>query len=166
MNKDYLDEFKSLDLFDDFYMLKCQKDSVLWSGFDKEPDKVLFRDYVIKNLIENPKNHLFLLRDGSTNEVMGYCQFNEEENGICEGRGSGLFKKYQGCGLASDMDILLVEKAREYGMKYMYAWCSERNIVSMRALVDAGFQKTEKTETRHMSVFNEDQTFYMWEINL
>lgn len=163
---DYLDELKSMDLYDDFYKLKCQKDSVLWSGFEKEPDYEGFKKYVKSNLIDNPKNHLFLLRDGDTHEVMGYCQFNEEGDGVCEGRGSGLFKQYQGCGLASVMDTLLVEKAREYGMKYMHAWCSEKNLVSMRALIDAGFKKTETIETRHMSVFNEDHTFYLWEIYL
>ncbi len=166
MNKDYLEELKNLELYEDFYRLKCQKDSVLWSGFDKEPDKELFKEYVVKNLIENPKNHLFLLRDGNTNEVMGYCQFNEEDNGICEGRGIGLFRKFQGCGLASTMNILLVEKAKGYGMKYMYAWCSEKNIVSIRALIDAGFKRTNLTEIRHMSVLKEDHTFYKWEIHL
>ena len=32
---DYLDELKSMDLYDEFYKLKCQKDSILWSGFEK-----------------------------------------------------------------------------------------------------------------------------------
>lgn len=166
MNKDYLYELKDLSLYEDFYKLKCQKDSVLWSGFDTKPDMESFKAYVLTNIVENPKNHLFLMRDGNTNEVMGYCQFNEEGNNTCEGRGSGLFKQYQGCGLASSMDTLLVEKAKEYGMKYMYAWCSEKNIVSMNALIDAGFQKTEEKEIRHMSVFGEDHTFYKWEIYL
>ena len=44
MNKDYLEELKNLELYEDFYRLKCQKDSVLWSGFDKEPDKELFKE--------------------------------------------------------------------------------------------------------------------------
>lgn len=163
---DYLYELKSLELFEDFYRLKCQKDSVLWSGFEKEPEKESFREYVVKNLINNPKNHLFLLRDGNTNEVMGYCQFNEEEDETCEARGTGLFRQYQGCGLASLMDILIIEKAREHGMKYIYAWCSDKNTVSMNALIDAGYKKTDVAEVRHMSVFNEDHTFYKWEIYL
>ena len=166
MATEYLDEIKSLKDFDAFYRLKCQKDSVLWSGFEKEPDETTFRQYVQNVLIDNPNNHLFLLKDSKTNEVMGYCQFNEEGGGVAEGRGSGLFKKFQGCGLASVMDTLLVEKAREYGLKYMYAWCSENNKVSMMALIDAGFVKTEITETRFMKVFNEEHTFYKWEINL
>lgn len=166
MNKDYLEELKDLELYDDFYRLKCQKDAVLWSGFEKEPDKESFKEYVINNLIKNPKNHLFLLRDGNTSEVMGYCQFNEEEIGKCEARGSGLFKQFQGCGLASVMDALLVEKAREYGMKYIYGWCSEKNMVSMKAMIDAGYKKTEEMEIRHMSVFNEDHIFYKWELYL
>ena len=163
---DYLDELKSMDLYDEFYKLKCQKDSILWSGFEKEPDYEGFKKYVKSNLIDNPKNHLFLLRDGDTHEVMGYCQFNEEDNGILEGRGSGLFKKFQGCGLASVMDTLLVEKAKEYGMKYMYSWCSEKNLVSINALIDAGFKRTEVCEDRFMSAFNETHKFYKWEIYL
>ena len=166
MATEYLDEMKSLVDYEEFYKLKCQKDSVIWSGFEKEPDKELFKQYVQTALIDNPKNHLFLLKDTQTGEVMGYCQFNEEGDGIAEGRGSGLFKKFQGCGLASVMDTLLVEKAREYGMKYMYAWCSEKNVVSMNALVDAGFIKTNVIEKRMMDVLGEEHTFYKWEINL
>lgn len=166
MNKDYLVELTNLDHFEDFYKLKCQKDSVLWSGFEKEPDKDNFRDYVVSNLINNPKNHVFLMLDGNTNKVMGYCQFNEEENGICEARGCGLFKKFQGCGIATDMDNLLIAKAREYGMTYMYSWCSEKNVTSINSIKEAGYKKTEEKEVRHLSVLNEDQTFYKWEIYL
>ena len=166
MSKDYLEEMKSLDLYEDFYRLKCQKDSVQWSGFEKEPEKESFKEYIVKNIIDNPKNHLFLMKDGITNDVMGYCQFNEEGNGICEGRGSGLFKRYQGCGLASVLNSLSVGKAREYGMKYMYSWCSEKNTPSIKALIDAGFKKTDIFEIRHMNVVNEDHKFFKWEIFL
>lgn len=166
MATEYLDEMKSLEDFDAFYKLKCQKDSVLWSGFEKGPEEEPFRQYVQDVLIDNPKNHLFLLKDSKTQEVMGYCQFNEEADGIAEGRGSGLFKKYQGCGLASVMDTLLVGKAREYGMKYMYSWCSDKNVVSMNALIDSGFTKTAVFEERYLKVFEESHLFYKWEIYL
>ena len=166
MVTEYLDEMKSLEDFDSLYKLKCQKDSVVWSGFEREPEEASFKQYVQVSLIDNPNSHLFLLKDVKTSEVMGYCQFNEEGGGVAEGRGSGLFKKFQGCGLASVMDTLLVEKARDYGLKYMYTWCSENNIVSVMALIDAGFTKTTVTEKRFMKVFNEEHTFYKWEIYL
>lgn len=152
----------NLDLYEELYRLKCQKDSVQWSGFEKEPDKDSFKKYVKANLIDNPKNHLYLLIDGNTNKVMGYSQINEEADGICEGRGSGLFKEYQGCGLASEMSILLLEKARDLGMSLIYGWCSEKNFVSINALKDAGYIKTDIYEIRHLSVFNEDHKFYKW----
>ena len=166
MQKDYLEEMTNMDDYEYLYLLKCQKDAIEWSGFETKPDKEKFRKYIKETVIDNPNNHLFFFRDGSTNEVMGYVQYVDEGNGVGEGRGSSLFKRYQGCGLASVLDQLYVEKTKENGIKYLYAWCSEKNVASMNALIDAGFQKTEKYEIRHMSVFNEDHKFYMWEIYL
>ena len=166
MQKDYLEEMVNMDDFESLYLLKCQKDAVQWSGFESKPDKEHYKEFIQEKVIADPKNHLFLFKDGKTNDVMGYVQFVDEGNGIGEGRGSGLIKRYQGCGLASVLDQLYVEKAREYNMKYLYAWCSEKNIVSMNALIDAGFQKTDIKEIRHMKVFNEDHIFFKWEIYL
>ena len=109
---------------------------------------------------------MFFLRDGKTDEIMGYVQYNEDGNGVVEGRGMALFKKFQGCGLASVLDALIVKKARERGFKFMYGWCSEKNLVSKNALIDAGFKRTDKYEIRHINALNEDHTFYKWEIYL
>lgn len=166
MNRDYLEEMTSLKDYDIFYKLKSQKDSVLWSGFDKAPDYENFKQYVQNNLIENEKNHLYFLRDGETNDIMGYCQYNEDGNGIAEARGTTIFKRYQGCGLASIMNSLLLTKARDNGISYIYAWCSDKNIVSMNALIDAGYTKTDHFEERYMSVIGETHIFYKWEIHL
>ena len=163
---DYLDEMKDFTDFDALIQIKSQKDSVIWSGFDKGPDPVSFRKYIAENVINNPKNHLFILKDGETNEAMGYCQFVEEENGIFEGRGSGILKKFQGCGLADIMGKLLLEKAAEYGCKYMYSWCSENNLPSINSLVSNGWIKTETYKQCHMNAINQDHTFYKWEIYL
>lgn len=166
MNEDYLEEMTSLKDYDSFYKLKCQKDSVQWSGFDKGPDYDKFKQYVLENLIENVNNHLFFLRDGKTSDIMGYCQYNEYGNGIAEARGTTIFKRYQGCGLASIMNGLLLIKARDNGISYIYAWCSDKNSVSMNALIDAGYKKTDVFEERYMSVFEETHKFYKWEIYL
>ena len=166
MNEDYLDELVDIKDYDYLYKLKCQKDCIIWSGFKKAPDYDNFKKYVQSQLIDNPHNHLFFLRDGKSNEIMGYVQYNEDGNGVVEGRGMALFKKYQGCGLASLIDILIVKKAKECGFKYMYGWCSEKNLVSKNALIDAGFRKTTEFETRHISSIDEYHTFYKWEIYL
>lgn len=166
MDKDYLEEMKSLKDFDAFFKLKCQKDSVLWSGFSSEPDYDRLKEYVQKSIINNPSNHLFLFKDGRTNDVMGYCQFNKETDEIAEGRGSGLFKQYQGCGLASVMNKLLLEKAKEYGFHYIYGWCSENNEASKKALIDSGHKKTDISVERYISILGESQTFYKWEAHL
>ena len=160
---DYLDEMIDLTDFDALIKIKSQKDSVAWSGFDKGPDPVSYRKYVEDNVINNPKNHLFILKDGKTNEAMGYCQFVEEDNGVFEGRGSGILKKFQGCGLAEVMGMLFLEKAREYGCTYMYSWCSENNIPSIKALESAGWSKTETSKLYHMNATNQDHIFYKWE---
>lgn len=159
---DYLSEMIDLTDFDALLQMKSQKDSVIWSGFDKGPDPDSYKKYILENVISNPKNHLFILKDGETNEAMGYCQFVEEDNDVFEGRGSGILKRFQGCGLAEVMGMLLLEKAKDYGCKYMYSWCSEKNLPSINALVSAGWVKTDITKIYHMKATNEDHVFHKW----
>ena len=149
--------------FDALLQMKSQKDSVIWSGFEKGPDPVSYKTYISENVINNPKNHLFIFKDGDTHDAMGYCQFVEEDNGVFEGRGSGILKQYQGCGLAEVMGALFIEKAKEYGCKYMYSWCSEKNIPSINALLSSGWEKTDICKHYHMNATNDNHLFYKWE---
>ncbi len=160
---DYLSEMNDLSDFEALLQMKSQKDAIVWSGFEKGPDPETYKQYVLDSIINNPKNHLFILKDEATDEAMGYCQFVEEENGVFEGRGSGILKKFQGCGLAEEMALLFLEKAKEYGCKYMYSWCSEKNLPSINALLSGGWNKTDVCKHYHMNATNEDHLFYKWE---
>ena len=60
------------------------------------------------------------------------------------------------------MSLLLLDKARELGMREIYGWCSEKNIVSIISLKEAGYHKTDLYEIRHINQLNEDHKFYKW----
>lgn len=157
---EYLEELIDLRYYDILHKIKCEKDAIVWSGFEKGPDYEQYKKYVQDRIINDPKNHLFFLMDNEN--VIGYCQFVEQEDGCFEGRGSGILKEYQGCGYAQDMGKLFLEKAKEMGCKFMFSWCSERNKPSVYALLSSGWEKTEEKNIIYMPAFKEEHVFFKW----
>lgn len=163
----YLYEVSSLEDFEPYYLLKCQKDAVKWSGFEKAPDRDVLLKYFNERVLGNPQTHLFYMKDSDENDaVVGYKQYDDIDDVTVEIRGTVIFKRYQGCGLNDKFSLLLGDHFMDRGIRRLITYISENNKASLLNIKYCGFHKTEEYEDREMRAIGEVQRFYKWELEL
>lgn len=160
----YIHKVNSIDDFEEFYLLKCQKDAIAWSGFDNAPDKEKLRRYFIDRVLNNPCTHVYFLRDTESPEelCMGYEQFDLTPNAIVEMRGTIIKKKYQGLGYYEDLRRLIEEKIIELNATRIESWCSEQNAASMAGSDELGWYRTDVFKMVSLPLLGGEHKFYKW----
>jgi len=159
----YLYEVSKIEDFEPFYLMKCQKDAIKWSGFDTAPDKERLRQYFIDRILNNDRTHVFYMKDTESDDaVVGYKQYDDIDETTIEIRGTIIFKRFQGCGLNEEFGRLLGEHFVKRGIKRLVTYVSEQNKVSVANVIYSGFKKTEKFEDREMKALGQVHRFYKW----
>lgn len=122
--------------FEFYYKLKCEKNSVKWSGFEDKPNKdnlyIWFKRCVE---LEEIKKQIFIIEDL---EDIGYIRIDTlEDKSYCD-IPIGICERYLGKGYASRAIMLGLEEAKRQGYKAVHGWIREDNIASIKAYQNCG----------------------------
>lgn len=156
-------EFKRVTEVGDFqayYLLKCQKDAVLWSGFASAPDRDRLYSHFTKNIIGNADIYVFYLLEND--DVIGYVQGTRVNADTVEFSATNIFKKYQGLGYMQDMTQYFFDKMKSMGFSSAIGWVSEHNKPAVYNFEFNNFIKTGEFDEREMPLFGEKHRFYKW----
>lgn len=156
-------EFKRVTDINDFeayYLMKCQKDAVLWSGFTSAPDRDRLLEHFSKNIISNPDMYVFYLMDKG--DVIGYVQGTRVSKDVVEFSATNIFKKYQGLGYMQDMTQYFFEQMKKIGYSSVIGMVSEHNKPAEYNFEFNNFIKTEEFDERDMPLFGKKHRFYKW----
>ena len=142
--------------FEFYYTLKCEPDSIYWSGFSSAPDKKRLHQWFVQKLNNSdiPCSHtlyIISLTENGIRQKAGYLSVYPSENPekCCE-IGIGIIRAFRGRGIATEA-IRLAEKACiKLGLQKIYAYIRSDNIASQAAFTRAGFDSTEKTKERRL----------------
>ncbi len=160
----YIYKVSRLEDFQAFYELKCQKDAVAWSGFATAPNEDRLREYFVNKILKNDKTYVFYLRDTEIPDetCIGYQQFDLNEDGVVDMRGTVIRRKYQGLGYYDEIRILVEDEIARLGGKTIISWCSELNSASMNGAEDLGWHKTNEFNVVNLPKLGGDHKFYKW----
>lgn len=167
----YLYKVKSIEDFEDYYLIKSDPTAILWSGFSTAPDKEKLKDhfmYLIGNHDDNLENRggdkiLVYLKDEETNKVMGYDLMTRIDDETIESSGHSILSNYQGKGFGTVLYKLLVNLARDLGYKKFTVWISENNIGSIKNVERNGFVRTNEFRKVKLAAFDREDIFYKYE---
>ena len=148
--------------FDTFYQLRCEVTNIRWSGHETTPDRENLHGWY-RRALDNPTRDIYLY--WMDNECIGYMYIDAVSN-VQREISYGISEKYQGKGYASSMIAESLRIIRHGGGDSVIAYISANNVASQHVAQHNGFRQTDVSEVRHMSAFNEDHTFYKWEIYL
>lgn len=161
----YLKRIVSATDFEPYYMLKCQEDAVLWSGFMTKPDKDRLYNHFIHNIISDNRILIYYMYDSDNEnpqEVIGYGQLTKTDSSGIEFSAANIFKKFQGCMYFQDLSKMIIDEAVKLGYTSIIGWASEKNKPAIINLRINKFKKTDEFEEREMKAFNEIHKFYKW----
>lgn len=141
LEKIQLKQINAPEYFEDYFKLKSDPSSILWSGFEFAPDYFRLKSH-FENLIKSNKKLFFLTIDDQT---IGYCQIsdNSEEYEI---EGYSILSKYAGHGYGYKMINLVVDHLWSEKRKGIMAWVSKNNISSLKCLAKVGFCQADNIE--------------------
>ncbi len=153
----------AINLFDDFYKLKCDPVNVAWTGHQQQPDKERLEKW-FRSQIDNIERDIFLFYN-EENVCVGYSyidylnEFTVEES-------IGVFSEFSGRGIATKITQFEIEYAKKKGSQLIVSWISENNIPSVKRLLKYGFQKTEEIDYRDLPLLGGQHKFYKYIKNL
>lgn len=146
--------------YDAFYAIKADLNNILWSGFEKAPEKDSFRVWYQNQIANNSVRKLFLLQVGS--KVVGYSSVsyaNPNEPEISY----GVLTEESGKGYGTE---IIQRTTSTVKSNQVIAWVSENNKASIRCFEKCGYKKLELTEVRTLALIEESQIFCKWYKNL
>lgn len=154
----------TLEDFESYYRIKCQKDAILWSGFSTAPNKEKLLVHYKEKIINNPNTYLFYLWNDY--EIIGSLQGSRVDADIVEIGASNVFQKFQGLGYVQDLTSLFIQQMKKLGYKKAICWVSDRNKPSEYNTKINKFVKTEDFEDRSLPLLGGKHRFYKWEKQL
>lgn len=146
--------------FETYYLLKCQDDAVLWSGFSSAPDKERLYNHFVQNILGNDNLYLYYLEDNG--EIIGYVQGSHIDDTNVEFSATNIFKKFQGLGYLQDMTLFLSQEMKRRGYRHAIGWVSEHNEPAEYNFKFNKFSKTDIFDEREMPLLGGRHKFYKW----
>lgn len=141
--------------YDAFYLIKADKNNILWGGFSCAPDKDKFFEWYKKQLEKSSKRKLFVFE--VDNNVVGFSSI--DYSGDVPEISYGVLSKEAGKGFGTEIVKQTCSMIDSLAVK---ALVSERNISSIRCFEKNGFIKTSDYVNRNLALFDESHIFYKW----
>lgn len=159
----FLREVEESD-YENYYLIRSEKENLFWTGYDKPPHKERFFNW-FKDRIADQQKHLYLLFD--TKVCVGSLNVDFYNDYVAIGYST--VTKYKGKGYATYLvgeSIRIANEARKRNpeLKKIIAWINDQNEASIRVIEKNGFQKSETTEMRKR--FGNEELYYQFEIYL
>lgn len=149
----------TLDHFESFYVLKCERTNIEWTGFSQAPSKDHFYKWYIKQLRSTKRNIYFFLID---NNLAGYCYLDTIDEYTVE-IAYGISELYSGKGKGTELIAAIIDVLGKRGVRSVVAWVSEANIGSSKILLKNGFIKKSQSEYRQLPLIRNAALFYLWQ---
>lgn len=138
----------SLDDFEFYYLLKCEPESVYWSGFKNVPNKSgLYTWFSQKVEIFKQKDSykLYIIFAVINDKILkvGYLSFypSDDYNNCCE-IGIGISTAYMGRKAGTEAIKMAINECKKFGYQKVVAYIRQDNVRSSSAFVNAGFFPT------------------------
>lgn len=164
MEETYLYTVYKLSDFEDYYTIKSDPTAIIWSGFERAPDRGKLLNHFKRLLLEIECKSKFLvyLKECETDALIGYDLMTKMDNDTIESSGHSILSNWQGKGMGTILFSKLIPYAKAKGFKYFTGWVSELNIGSIKNIERNGFVKTDEFRTVHLSAFDRDDVFYKY----
>jgi L-amino acid N-acyltransferase YncA len=151
--------------FDDYFSLRCEKKNILWTGYEKVPEKNELYDWFSVQLKRNDRL-FFIVRDEENRSAIGYLYIDilGENDEIME-TSHGVSSKMKGKGLGT----LIVKFAKDYtieqlkSVKRIDGWIASDNIGSIKNFLNNGYHKTMDQKTVRFKGFGQDKIMVRYE---
>lgn len=152
----------STDDFEFYYSLKCELESVYWSGFKSVPDKARLHTWFIQKVkcFENKDSYklytIFNLNDGEISRV-GYLSIYLSDcyENCCE-VGIGISTAFMGKGIGTRAIKIATDECKRLGYQKVYAYIRKDNVRSHSAFIKAGFVAKNKIKAAFIDNLDND----------
>lgn len=145
--------------YDDFYKIKCDPENVKWSGFNSEPDYNRLKIWY-NNQLESTVRTIYLCY--LEEQICGFFYLDKISNEEFEAASSGVLKKFAGKGVGTCLVKKRIEIAKEQNARMLSSWIADDNSRSWKRFEKLGFQKTDVSEVRMVSLMGGAKRFHKW----
>ena len=136
-----------MDDFDEFYILRCDEENVLWTGHKNAPDKDNLKEWFDIQL--NNNRMIFLVRLLGTREAVGYLYLDivGKNNNIID-ISHGIYNRFKGNGLGTKNVKYAIEYTKNNltSIDELNAWVARENFGSVKTFLNNGFVKTNENK--------------------
>lgn len=151
----------TLEDYDFYYNLKCEKTNIYWSGFLTRPDYDGFKDWYENNVIKNKISFYFITHN---NLKVGAIYYRIIDENHCNYLGLAVTEKVEGRGIGT----LAVSKFLEH-IRRTYPKCKIidvniriDNFASQKVHEKLGFRKTGETEDVYLESEGKNIAMEYW----
>lgn len=130
-----------------YYNLKCEPNSVYWSGYSSEPDYEKLKAWYYNILSDSTKMNMIIRYNG---EPAGYINFKVYNYTVCDDFSITVSERFCGRGVATCAIRKLIDFLRkEYtDCKIFNSYIREDNIASQKAHRNNGFELSGEYEDK------------------
>ena len=155
--------------FDDYFLLRCDRNNVLWSGHKQVPDFDRLKDWYLKNIVREDRLFFLAYQNITEGGILGYLYM--DIIGIKKDVidiGYGVHQSMNGKGYGTEIINFACNywKSNLRNIKLIEAWVAVKNIGSIRVFIKNGFVKTEETKYMLFEKTGENELFQKYNFNI
>jgi RimJ/RimL family protein N-acetyltransferase len=148
--------------FDDYFLLRCDSNNVLWSGHKQEPDFDRLKDWYLKNIVREDRLFFLAYQNIKEGGILGYLYM--DIIGIKKDVidiGYGIHQTMNGKGYGTKLINFACNYTRNNirNIKLIDAWVAENNIGSKKVFAKNGFSKTNETKLKIFEINAQEVLF-------
>lgn len=144
--------------FESLFLIKCDLENIKWGGFTCPPNKESFRKWFSEQ-IKSKEREIYLVN--IEDESIGFFYIDYKDNGEFLVP-SGVLTKYTRQGIGTYIIEESDKIAKQKGYNIHVAWCSDRNIGSVKRFIKLGYIKTFEYDIRNLPLLGGEHKYYKW----
>ena len=138
----------TMDMFDDYFKMKCDETDMYWNGYASPPNEEGLKKVFESRLSSVPfhdvgDRRIYFIHLQDQNKNIGFMQLRMHSDAV--ELGYSILQPYQGRGYGTKGLELGVKRALEHGKK-VFARIRDDNIPSQRIALKNGFIRTDNYE--------------------
>lgn len=149
----------TIEDFDDFYYIKCDKKNIAWGGFTKAPERDSFYQWYQRQLASDCR-WIYLVYEDDT--CCAFFYIDKREDGSYEAASSGVLSEFMGKGIGTYALSMQVAEIKTFNGSEVSSWVSDGNIASYKRYEKLGFSRTDEFEVRNLPLLGGVHKFYKW----
>ncbi len=150
--------------FEDFYILRCDKENIYWTGHNKEPNKDNLYGWYMEQLKRDDRI-MFIVKADELDEPAGYLYLDIIENEAGIGYGVNSVYKNNGFGtkiISYSKEYVLEVLLKDKKINKVFGWIFEENYPSIKCFLKNGFVKTNEKKEQYMKSVNRHNIMFKY----